>query len=426
MPFAIHSLKKEVGNLQIENIDISKLNPAKYNPRKDLKPGEAEYEKLKRSIDEFGYVEPIIWNKRTGNIVGGHQRYKILKNMGLSEVECVVLDLDSSKEKALNVALNKIGGEFDIPLLTDLLKDLSDSDFDTTLTGFDLSEIDELFSNVNEKEGKDDGYDVTKALEEASFVNRGDVWLLGKHRLLCGDATNPEDVATLMGDQKANLILTDPPYNVNFESASGLKIKNDKQDSEKFYNFLLSSFKNMASYLADGGSAYIFHADTEGLNFRKAFIESGFHLSGVCIWTKNSFVMGRSPYQWGHEPILYGWLKTGKHKWYAGRSESTIWHYDKPKKNSEHPTMKPIPLLCYPIKNSSAVNSIVLDTFGGSGSTLIACQQMDRICYTMELDPKYASVIIRRYVEYYGRDDVFLVKENEKISYSKVIRNVQK
>ena len=197
--------------MQIEKISISKLNPAKYNPRKDLKPGDAEYEKLKRSIEEFGYVEPIIWNKKTGNIIGGHQRFKLLKLMGYTEIECVVLALDKLKEKALNVALNKIGGESEIPLLTDLLKDLSDNDFDATLTGFDLTEIDELFSKADDKDGKDDGYYVTKALEEASFVNQGDVWLLGKHRLLCGDATNPEDIKALMDGKKANLILTDPP-----------------------------------------------------------------------------------------------------------------------------------------------------------------------------------------------------------------------
>lgn len=411
--------------MQVEKVSISKLNPAKYNPRKDLKPGNTEYEKLKRSMAEFGYVEPIIWNKRTGNIVGGHQRYKILKDMKYKEAECVIVDLDDNREKALNVALNKISGEFDIPLLTDLLKDLSANDFDVSLTGFDENEISDLFSDANAKEGKDDDYDVNKALEESAFVKQGDLWQIGKHRMLCGDATNSEDLNKLMGDKKANLIVTDPPYNVNFESASGLKIKNDKQTSEKFYDFLLSAFKNISEHLAEGGSAYIFHADTEGLNFRKAFIDAGFHLSGVCIWTKNSFVMGRSPYQWGHEPILYGWLKTGKHKWYAGRAESTIWHYDKPKKNGEHPTMKPIPLLCYPIKNSSAVNSIVLDTFAGSGSTLMACQQMDRICYCMEIDPKYASVIIRRYVDSYGDENVFLVRENEKIPYSKVIQNVK-
>ena len=410
--------------MKIEKIEISKLNPAKYNPRKDLKPGDTEYEKLKQSILEFGYVEPIIWNKRTGNIVGGHQRYKILKEMGYKEAECVVVNLDDNKEKALNIAMNKINGEFDIPLLTDLLKDLSMNDFDVSLTGFDEDEISDLFSNADVKEGKDDDFDVNKALEEASFVKPGDLWQLGKHRMLCGNATNSEDLTKLMGNEKANLVVTDPPYNVNFESASGLKIKNDKQTNEKFYEFLLSAFKNMAKHLAEGASAYIFHADTEGLNFRKAFIESGFHLSGVCIWAKNSFVMGRSPCQWGHEPILYGWLKTGKHKWYAGRAESTIWHYDKPKKNAEHPTMKPIPLLCYPIKNSSAVNSIILDVFAGSGSTLMACQQMDRICYCTELDPKYASVIIRKYVESYGDDDVFLVRGSEKVPYSQVIKNV--
>lgn len=322
--------------------------------------------------------------------------------------------------------LNKISGEFDIPLLTDLLKDLSANDFDVSLTGFDENEISDLFSDADAKEGKDDDYDVNKALEESAFVKQDDLWQIGKYRMLCGDATNSEDLNKLMGDKKANLIVTDPPYNVNFESASGLKIKNDKQTSEKFYDFLLSAFKNISEHLAEGGSAYIFHADTEGLSFRKAFIDAGFHLSGVCIWAKNSFVMGRSPYQWGHEPILYGWLKTDKHKWYAGRAESTIWHYDKPKKNGEHPTMKPIPLLCYPIKNSSAVNSIVLDIFAGSGSTLMACQQMDRICYCMELDPKYASVIIRRYVDSYGDENVFLVRENEKIPYSKVIQNVKK
>ena len=410
--------------MNIEKIKMSKLNPAKYNPRKDLKPGDIEYEKLKRSILEFGYIEPIIWNKRTGNIVGGHQRYKILKEMGYKEAECLVVDLDDNKEKALNIAMNKINGEFDIPLLTDLLKDLSMSDFDVSLTGFDEDEISDLFSNADVKEGKDDNFDVNKALEEATFVKPGDLWQLRKHRMLCGDATNSEDLTKLMGNEKANLVVTDPPYNVNFESASGLKIKNDKQTNEKFYEFLLSAFKNMAKHLAEGASAYIFHADTEGLNFRKAFIESGFHLSGVCIWAKNSFVMGRSPYQWGHEPILYGWLKTGKHKWYAGRAESTIWHYDKPKKNAEHPTMKPIPLLCYPIKNSSAVNSIILDVFAGSGSTLMACQQMDRICYCTELDPKYASVIIRRYVETYGYKDVFLIKENEKIPFLEICKNI--
>jgi DNA modification methylase len=405
----------------IRKVSVSEINPAKYNPRKDLKPGDPAYEKLKRSMTEFGYVEPIIWNEETGNIVGGHQRFKVLIEEGHSEVECVVVKLSSEREKALNVALNKVTGDWEFEALADLIKDLEAQDFDVTLTGFDAAEIEDLFSQVHDKDATDDDYDVNKALEEAAFVKPGDVWLLGRHRLLCGDATKPEDVATLMDGKKANLVLTDPPYNVDFESASGLKIQNDKQDNDTFYAFLSSAFKNMAEHTVPGGSIYVFHADTEGLNFRRAFIEAGFHLSGVCIWKKNSLVLGRSPYNWIHEPILFGWLRGAKHKWFTGRSETTVWSYDKPKKNGDHPTMKPVPLLCYPIKNSSQVNGIVLDTFGGSGSTLIACEQIDRICHTMEIDPKYATVIVKRFLLQAGTDkDVYVLRDGEKVHISAV------
>ena len=273
----------------IRKVPVTDINPAEYNPRKDLKPGDPAYEKLKRSMTEFGYVEPIIWNEETGNIVGGHQRYKVLVAEGHTEVECVIVKMNAEREKALNVALNKVTGDWEFEALADLIKDLEAQDFDVTLTGFDAAEIEDLFSRVHDKDAKDDDYDVNKALEEAAFVKPGDVWLLGRHRLLCGDATKPEDVEKLMDGKKANLVLTDPPYNVDFESASGLKIQNDKQDNDTFYSFLLAAFKNMADHTAPGGSIYVFHADTEGLNFRKAFIEAGFHLSGVCIWKKNSW-----------------------------------------------------------------------------------------------------------------------------------------
>jgi DNA modification methylase len=372
-------------------------------------------------MTEFGYVEPIIWNEETGNIVGGHQRYKILLEEGQTEVECVVVKLSPEREKALNVALNKVTGDWEIEALADLIKGLEAQDFDVTLTGFDAAEIEDLFSQVHDKDVTDDDYDVNKALEEAAFVKPGDLWMVGRHRLLCGDATKIEDVTRLMDGKKANLVLTDPPYNVDFESSSGLKIQNDKQDNDTFYKFLIAAFKNMADHTAPGGSIYVFHADTEGLNFRKAFIEAGFHLSGVCIWKKNSLVLGRSPYNWIHEPILFGWLRGAKHKWFTGRSETTVWNYDKPRKNGEHPTMKPVPLLCYPIKNSSQVNGIVMDIFGGSGSTLIACEQIDRICNTMEIDPKYATVIVKRYIEQVGTDkDVYLIRDGEKIHISDV------
>jgi DNA modification methylase len=405
----------------VRKVSISEINPAEYNPRKDLKPGDPTYEKLKRSMTEFGYVEPIIWNEETGNIVGGHQRYKILLEEGQTEVECVVVKLSPEREKALNVALNKVTGDWEIEALADLIKGLEAQDFDITLTGFDAAEIEDLFSQVHDKDVTDDDYDVNKALEEAAFVKPGDLWMVGRHRLLCGDATKIEDVTRLMDGKKANLVLTDPPYNVDFESSSGLKIQNDKQDNDTFYKFLIAAFKNMADHTAPGGSIYVFHADTEGLNFRKAFIEAGFHLSGVCIWKKNSLVLGRSPYNWIHEPILFGWLRGAKHKWFTGRSETTVWNYDKPRKNGEHPTMKPVPLLCYPIKNSSQVNGIVMDIFGGSGSTLIACEQIDRICNTMEIDPKYATVIVKRYIEQVGTDkDVYLIRDGEKIHISDV------
>lgn len=412
--------------MQIEKIAIERLIPSDYNPRKNLKPGDPEYDKLKRSIEEFGYVEPIIWNKKTKRVVGGHQRLKVLQEMGMKEVDCVLVELDEEKEKALNVALNKISGDWDKDKLVLIIEDLQGVDFDVSLTGFDTAELDELFKDTLKEGIGDDNFDLTSALEEAAFVKQGDLWTVGKHRLLCGDATDKVAVAALMNGRKANLVLTDPPYAVSFKSASGLSMMNDSMKQDEFYNFLLAAFTNMADSLEAGGSAYVFHADTEGLNFRKAFIEAGFHLSGVCIWSKNSFVMGRSPYQWKHEPILFGWLKGGKHRWYAGRGESTVWNYDRPKRNDNHPTSKPVELLAYPIMNSTQSNSIVLDLFGGSGSTMIACEQTDRICYMQELDEKYASVILRRYVEFKGKDeDVFVVRDGQKLYYRELVKEVE-
>ena len=242
---------------------------------------------------------------------------------------------------------------------------------------------------------------------------------------MCGDATSADDVNTLMDGATANLILTDPPYGVSFKSSSGLTIQNDSIKDEDFYNFLLASFKNMADHLEKGGSAYVFHADTEGLNFRRAFVDAGFHLAGCCIWVKDSLVLGRSDYQWQHEPILYGFMQNGKHRWYSDRKQTTIWNYAKPKRNANHPTSKPLDLLSYPIGNSTQANSVVIDTFGGSGSTLMACEKMNRICYTMELDEKYASVILRRYVEdTEDSENVYVIRDGQKIHYSELVKEV--
>ena len=395
----------------IEKKQTKELLPADYNPRKDLKPGDPEYEKLKRSIEQFGYVEPVIWNKTTGHLVGGHQRLKVLIDMGISEVECVVVEMDEEKEKALNIALNKISGEWDRSKLALLIADLQGAEFDVSLTGFEPAEIDALFKETLKDCVKEDDFDVDAELEKPCFSKSGDVWTLGQHRLVCGDSTKAETFDLLMAGRKANLVITDPPYNVNYEGSAG-KIKNDNMADDAFYNFLLAAYVQMHAAMADDASIYVFHADTEGLNFRRALADAGFYLSGCCIWKKPSLVLGRSPYQWQHEPVLFGWKKNGKHQWYTGRKETTIWEFDKPRKNSDHPTMKPVPLLAYPIMNSSMSNTVVLDPFGGSGSTLIACEQTDRICYTVELDEKFCDVIVKRYIEQAGSADGVAVQRD--------------
>ena len=237
----------------IERKNTADLLPAEYNPRKDLQPGDAEYEKLKRSIEQFGYVEPVIWNSKTGRVVGGHQRLKVLQDMGITEVECVVVEMDEDKEKALNIALNKISGEWDKDKLALLITDLQATDFDVSLTGFEAEELSDLFAETGKKEGKDDKFDLNAALEQASFVQRGDMWYVGRHRLYCADATNPDDVSTLMDGKRANLVLTDPPYGVSFKSSTGLTIKNDSIKDEEFYDFLVKAFTNMANSLEPGG-----------------------------------------------------------------------------------------------------------------------------------------------------------------------------
>lgn len=412
--------------MKIKKKKIKELIPAEYNPRKDLKPGDEEYEKLKRSIETFGYVEPVIWNEATKRVVGGHQRLKVLEDLGHKEIDVVIIHLDEEKEKALNIALNKISGDWDKEKLMLLIIDLEGADFDVSLTGFDTSELDDLFKDQLQDGIKEDEFDVEEELKKPTFSKQGDLWTLGKHSLLVGDATKEESYNFLLEETKVNLVVTDPPYNVNYEGSAG-KIKNDNMDNDSFYSFLFDAFTNIEKTMAEDASIYVFHADTEGLNFRKAFQDTGFYLSGTCIWKKQSLVLGRSPYQWQHEPILYGWKKKGKHTWYTGRKESTIWEFDKPKKNKDHPTMKPIPLIAYPIMNSSLTNSLVLDPFGGSGSTLIACEQTDRSCYTIELDEKYADVIIKRYIEQVGQaNDVFVERDGVRFSYEEIQKMVEK
>ncbi len=411
---------------EMKMVETSKLIPYVNNARTH---SQEQVNKLRGSLREFGFINPVIIDGEY-NVIAGHGRLMAAKEEGIKEVPCVLVDyLSEAQKKAYILADNRYAQDagWDEELLRLEIEALEGMDFDVSLTGFNEDEIADLFSSDENTGAEDDDFDLSEALEQAAFVQRGDVWQVGRHRLMCGDATSEEDVATLMDGKKANLIVTDPPYNVAFESSDGLSIKNDKMDGNKFYEFLLSAFKNMAAHLEKGGSAYVFHADTEGLNFRKAFVDAGFHLSGCCIWVKNSLVLGRSDYQWQHEPVLYGFLQNGKHYWSknAGRSQTTIWNFDKPKKNKNHPTSKPLDLLAYPIGNSSQENAIVIDTFGGSGSTLMTCEQTNRICHTMELDEKYASVILRRYVEDTDdADNVYVIRNGEKLMYSDLVKEV--
>ena len=408
-------MSKTTSEMQL--ISVAQLIPYQNNARTHSKE---QINKLRSSIREFGFVNPVIID-REYNIIAGHGRIAAAREEGITEVPCVFVDhLTEAQKKAYILADNRMALDagWDEDLLRVELEALEEMGYDLGLTGFDDKELAALFPAV---EAKEDDFDVEAELQKPTFTRAGDVWTLGRHRLVCGDSTNAETYTTLMDGVKANLVITDPPYNVNYEGSAG-KIKNDNMAGEKFYEFLLAAFKNMESVMAADASIYVFHADTEGLNFRRAFADAGFYLSGCCIWKKQSLVLGRSPYQWQHEPVLYGWKKNGKHQWYTGRKETTIWEFDKPKKNGEHPTMKPIPLLAYPIGNSSMANSVVLDPFGGSGSTLIACEQTDRICRTIELDEKFCDVIVKRYIEQVGKaDGVSLQRDGLTYRYEEVV-----
>ena len=410
---------------EMQLISLGKLVPYVNNARTH---SQEQLTKLRSSLREFGFINPVIID-RDFNVIAGHGRIAAAKEEGIVEVPCVFADfLTEAQKKAYILADNRMALDagWDEELLRIEIESLQGADFDVSLTGFGEDEIADLFAGDGEKDVKDDDFDFSAALEKAAFVERGDIWTVGRHRLVCGDATSAEDVAALMDGKKANLIVTDPPYGVSFKSGSGLSIQNDSMKGDEFYTFLYNSFSQMAAHLENGGAAYVFHADTEGLNFRKAFVDAGFHLAGVCIWVKNSLVLGRSDYQWQHEPVLYGFLKNGKHPWYSDRKQTTIWNYDKPKRNKNHPTSKPLDLLGYPICNSSQENAVVLDTFGGSGSTMMACEQTNRICCMMELDEKYASVILRRYVEDTGdSENVFVERGGEKIPYSALVKEVE-
>jgi DNA modification methylase len=402
---------------RFEKVSIDKLIPYARNARTHSKE---QILQLRASLREFGFVNPVIVDKDL-NIIAGHGRVMAAKEENIAEVPCVFVEhLTDAQKKAYILADNRLAmnAGWDNDMLSVELSDLQGADFDLALLGFDDKELEKLLADdVNADE---DSFDVDAELEKPMFSKAGDIWTLGRHRLICGDSTLPETYAALMRGKQTNLIVTDPPYGIDYDKGSAGKIKNDKFESdEKFYTFLFEAFKQMEAALAVDGAAYVFHADSKGLVFRKAFDDAGFKLSGCCIWAKNTFTLGRSDYQWCHEPCLYGWKKSGKHNWYGDRKQSTIWHCDKPSRSEKHPTMKPIPLLAVPIQNSTQTNAIVLEPFGGSGSTLICCEQLGRACFAIELDEKFVDVIVNRYIETVGSaDGVTVERDGKQIPYA--------
>ena len=406
-------------------ISVSELKPAEYNPRKKLKPGDKEYEKIKNSIEEFGFADPLVVNADM-TVIGGHQRLTCAINMGYTEVPCAVVDIDKVREKALNIALNKITGAWDANLLAELLEDIQNSDFDLGKTGFDPPEIEQLFNQVHDKQVKEDSFDVEEELKQPTFSKLGDLWILGKHRIVCGDSTKLETYEKLMDGEKANLLLTDPPYLVAYSNTSG-SIKNDDLSDKEGYEFLKSAFSCFKENLADDSAVYVFYATSKSRVFYDAFEDAGFRVSCGLVWRKDRLVLSRTDYQQNFEPVIYGWKKDGKHTWYGDRKQTTCFDFERPKSSKAegegHPTAKPVPLMAYLIKQSTMTNGIVLDGFHGSGSTMIACEQLDRKCRAVELDEKFVDVQVKRYIKFHeGKyDDVYVIRDGQKLTYEEAI-----
>ena len=413
--------------MEFKKIKISDLKHAGYNPRVDLKPGDKEFEKIKGSIAEFGYVEPIIVNSDM-TIIGGHQRAKALKELGYTEVDCVVIEVDKTKEKALNIALNKISGEWDLSALAHLLDELKTENYNIELTGVDFAEAERLWDEFMPKDEQEE--EEIPELPEDPISQRGDVWILGKHRLKCGDACCEKDVSDLMQEDKADMVFTDPPWNVNYgadmdhPSWKPRTIMNDAMPTEDFKEFMNSTFKVMNKFSKTGAMTYVVMSAQEWGNMMLTLKDNEYHWSSTVIWNKDSLVLSRKDYHTKYEPIWYGW-KDGQARLHPldDRKQCDVWDCPRPKVSELHPNTKPVDLVVRAIKNSSNMKDIVLDLFGGSGTTIIACEESERKCRMLELDAKYVDVIVRRYINKVGSDaDVFVLRDGEKIRYSDLKR----
>lgn len=397
-------------NMTIVMKNIAEIKPYENNPRHN----ESAIDAVASSIKEFGWKQPLVIDKDSV-IVVGHTRWLAAKKLGLSEVPCLIAsDLTDEQIAAYRLADNKTNelATWDFEKLKTELESISDID----MSQFGFEELEASLDDV-----KDDEFDEKGAISETPYSKKGDIFILGNHRLMVGDSTLKDDVDKLCEDRSVDLVLTDPPYNVDYEGQDGMKIQNDKQSDEDFYNFLLLAFKNMLEHTKLGGVIYCFHADTEGLNFRNAFKNAGFKLAECLIWVKNSLVLGRQDYQWRHEPCLYGWKEGAGHYFVDDRTQDTILEYDKPRNNNLHPTQKNIELVSKLILNSSRKDETILDLFGGSGTTLIAAEQLGRKTLMMELDEKYADVIVKRFITLkHSVDGCFLIRDGNKTSLSEI------
>jgi DNA modification methylase len=393
--------------LEVRRVRVSKVNPAAYNPRKDLQPGDPEYEALRRSMEEFGFVEPLVWNKRTGNLVGGHQRLKVLLAAGATGVDVSVVDLPLHREKALNVALNKVGGDWDLPKLGELLKELQAMPgIDETVTGFSQREIDALFRELEPPTPEPDG-NLARATEAAKAlkVARGQVWQLGRHRLMCGDATQAADVEALLRGERPPLMVTDPPYGVDYDPAwrqeaaeqghlayaarrVGVVTNDDRVD---WYD---------AWRLFPGDVVYCWHADRHASVVQASLERAGFEIRSQIIWAKPHFPISRGHYHWRHEPCWYAVRQGAGANWVGGRAETTLREIAlDPNALGGHGTQKPVECMAFPIRNHLGD---VYDPFVGSGTTIIAAEQHERQCYAMDIEPGYCAVAIARWELYTG------------------------
>lgn len=409
--------------MNIQSISIHQINPAPYNPRVDLQPSDPEYQKLKQSIETFDYVEPLVWNKRTGTLVSGHQRFKVLKELGYEEIDVSVVDLPENKEKALNIALNKIQGRWDEEKLAALLSELSDiPDFDVSLSGFEQPEISGLFDRMNGTKEEDD-FDVEAEVDiiDQPVTQKGDVIVLGEHRIFCGDSSSTDSLRKLFGYHKATLLHTDPPYNVDYYGGNRphgkgrpkdcrhwQRIYSDNMSQEEYEEWLETILSNTCEFLYEGAPVYIWNGHRQFGPMYQILTGLDFHISSVITWAKQNFAIGYGDYNQQTEFCLYGWKQNnGSHRWYGPTNESTLWELNRdPTKDYIHPTQKPIGLAQRAIRNSSVRGDVVLDLFLGSGSTLIAAESLDRACYGVEIDPKYCDAIVRRYIAYAGREKV--------------------